>query len=52
MKALSFRQASRLNRKTPLSKKPGEALIKVRLAGICRTDLEIVKGTIRKREKF
>lgn len=28
----------------PLPAKPGEALVKVRLAGVCGTDLEMVKG--------
>jgi threonine dehydrogenase-like Zn-dependent dehydrogenase len=31
-------------RDVPLPKKPGEALIKIREAGICSTDLELVKG--------
>ena len=31
-------------RDVPLARKPGEALIKVRKAGICATDLELVKG--------
>ena len=31
-------------REIPRSHKPGEALIKIRKAGICSTDLELVKG--------
>ena len=31
-------------REIPLSRMPGEALIKIRKAGICATDLELVKG--------
>jgi threonine dehydrogenase-like Zn-dependent dehydrogenase len=31
-------------RDLPLPVRPGEALVKVRLAGICATDLELVKG--------
>src|SRR5512145_721700 len=31
-------------RNVPLVRKPGEALIKIRRAGICSTDLELVKG--------
>ncbi len=34
----------RLRDDLPLPAKPGEALIKVRLAGVCGTDLEMVKG--------
>ncbi len=31
-------------REVPLSDKPGEALVRVRLAGICGTDLELLRG--------
>ncbi len=31
-------------REMPKPVKPGEALIKIRKAGICGTDLELVKG--------
>jgi threonine dehydrogenase-like Zn-dependent dehydrogenase len=34
----------RLRDDLPLPSRPGEALVKVRLAGICGTDLEMVKG--------
>lgn len=34
----------RLRDDVPLPAKPGEALVKVRLAGVCGTDLEMVKG--------
>ncbi len=34
----------RLREDVPLPAKPGEALVKVRLAGVCGTDLEMVKG--------
>ncbi len=34
----------RLRDDVPLPAKPGEALVKVRLAGVCGTDLELVKG--------
>lgn len=34
----------RLREDVPLPARPGEALVKVRLAGVCGTDLEMVKG--------
>lgn len=34
----------RLREDVPLPSRPSEALVKVRLAGVCRTDLEMVKG--------
>lgn len=34
----------RVREDVPLPSRPGEALVKVRLAGVCRTDLERVKG--------
>jgi len=40
---LKNRQIS-LRENCPRPEKPGEALIKIRLAGICGTDLEMVKG--------
>jgi threonine dehydrogenase-like Zn-dependent dehydrogenase len=45
MKALWLEKNQiRLREDVPLSAKPGEALVKVRLAGVCGTDLEMVKG--------
>jgi len=45
MLALVFDGACRLRADWPEPKPgPGEALVAVRLAGVCRTDLEIVKG--------
>lgn len=45
MKALWLENRQlRLREDVPLSAKPGEALVKVRLAGVCGTDLEMVKG--------
>ena len=44
MKAL-WLENNRLNlRDVPEPQKPGEALIRIRVAGICNTDLELVKG--------
>lgn len=37
-------QQLRLRDDVPLPAKPGEVLVKVRLAGVCGTDLEMVKG--------
>lgn len=34
----------RLREDVPMPAKPGEALVKVRLAGVCGTDLEMVRG--------
>lgn len=45
MKALIYDGRLYLNSHRPLPKgEPGEALIRVRIAGICQTDLEILKG--------
>ena len=45
MKALIFDGSLRLENAQPEpTVRAGEALIKVRLAGICATDLEITKG--------
>ena len=45
MKALIFDGEVRLDTKHPVpERKPFEALIRVLKAGICRTDLEIIKG--------
>ncbi len=45
MKALWLEnQQLRLRDDIPLPAKPGETLVKVRLAGVCGTDLEMVKG--------
>ncbi len=37
-------QQLRLREDVPLPARPGEALVKARLAGVCGTDLEMVKG--------
>jgi len=44
MKALRFDAELRIVRDAPLPRRAGEALVKVISAGICNTDLEIVKG--------
>ncbi len=45
MKALWLEEKQlHLREDIPLPAKPGEALVKVRLAGVCGTDLEMVKG--------
>lgn len=45
MKAIVFNKKTYLGNKFPCPKpKQGESLIKVKLAGICRTDIEITKG--------
>jgi len=45
MKALWLEnQQLHLREDVPLPAKPGEALVKVRMAGVCGTDLEMVKG--------
>ena len=44
VKALTFGDHLELVRDTPLPRREGEALIQVISAGICNTDLEIVKG--------
>ena len=44
MKALRFDAELRIVRDAPLPRRAGEALVKVIAAGICNTDLEIVKG--------
>lgn len=44
MKALTFRGNLKLLHDAPVSRRKGEALIQVICAGICNTDLEIVKG--------
>ena len=44
MKSLWLENQSLSLREVSLPNKPGEALIKVRLAGICGTDLELVRG--------
>ena len=44
MKALTFRDSLKLVRDAPVPRRPGEALVQVICAGICNTDLEIVKG--------
>jgi threonine dehydrogenase-like Zn-dependent dehydrogenase len=45
MKALRFEKGKlRLDRKVPAPRVPGEALVRVKKAGICNTDLEIVRG--------
>jgi threonine dehydrogenase-like Zn-dependent dehydrogenase len=44
VKALTFRDSLKLVRDAPVPRRPGEALVQVICAGICNTDLEIVKG--------
>jgi threonine dehydrogenase-like Zn-dependent dehydrogenase len=44
MLALSLDPDLRLSERPPPTRSPGEALIRVRMAGICNTDLEIVRG--------
>jgi len=44
MKALWFDGALKLVEKPIPKPKPGEALVKLRLGGVCRTDLEVLKG--------
>jgi threonine dehydrogenase-like Zn-dependent dehydrogenase len=44
MKALRFDDTLKLEKDVPVVKREGEALIEVLCAGICNTDLEIVKG--------
>nr|VFK40815.1 MAG: Threonine dehydrogenase [Candidatus Kentron sp. SD]VFK46657.1 MAG: Threonine dehydrogenase [Candidatus Kentron sp. SD]VFK78170.1 MAG: Threonine dehydrogenase [Candidatus Kentron sp. SD] len=45
MRALHFHETLRLDRDFPIpSPQPTEALIRTRLAGICNTDLEILRG--------
>jgi len=44
MKALWLEERQLDLRDVPQPGKPGEALIRVRLAGVCSTDLELVKG--------
>ncbi|MFY9609991.1 MAG: alcohol dehydrogenase catalytic domain-containing protein [Blastocatellia bacterium] len=47
MKALRFDGELRVIRDAPVPRRPGEALVQVISAGICNTDLEIVKGYAR-----
>jgi len=44
MRALRFDGTLRLDRDAPVPRREGEALVQVLCAGICNTDLEIVKG--------
>ncbi len=44
MRALWLENQTLSLRDLPLPEKPGEALIRVRLAGVCGTDLELVRG--------
>jgi len=44
VKALTFRDSLKLVRDAPVPRRHGEALVQVICAGICNTDLEIVKG--------
>jgi threonine dehydrogenase-like Zn-dependent dehydrogenase len=44
MLALSLDPTLRVADRPPPTRKPGEVLIRVRMAGICNTDLEIVRG--------
>lgn len=44
MKALTFRDSLKLARDAPVPRREGEALVQVICAGICNTDLEIIKG--------
>jgi threonine dehydrogenase-like Zn-dependent dehydrogenase len=44
MKALRFDDTLKFEKDVPVVKREGEALIEVLCAGICNTDLEIVKG--------
>jgi alcohol dehydrogenase len=44
MKALKFDGALKLVENEPVHKREGEALVQIICAGICNTDLEIVKG--------
>jgi len=44
VKALTFRDGLKLVRDAPDPRREGEALVQVICAGICNTDLEIVKG--------
>lgn len=47
MKALVFDEALRIAERDVPKRRSGEALVRVRLAGICNTDLEITKGYMR-----
>ncbi len=44
MKALTFRDSLKLVHDAPIPRREGEALVKVICAGVCNTDLEIVRG--------
>jgi threonine dehydrogenase-like Zn-dependent dehydrogenase len=44
MQALWLEEKALQVREVPEPQKPGEALIRIRVAGICSTDLELVKG--------
>ncbi len=44
MQALFFDGNLELREVPPPEPSPGEALVRVRLAGICRTDLEVLRG--------
>ena len=44
MQALYFDGNLELKELSPPQPGPGEALVRLRLAGICRTDLEVLKG--------
>ena len=44
MKALRFENKRLSVGEVPAPSRPGEALVRVRLAGVCNTDLEIVRG--------
>ena len=44
MKALVFDNALELREVPRPERKPGESLVRVTMAGICNTDLEILKG--------
>ena len=44
MRALIYKDKLQFDKDYPLEKRENEALIKITMAGICNTDLEIVKG--------
>src|SRR5918993_827078 len=44
MKALRYENGAVSLREVPAPRREGEALVRVRLAGVCNTDLEIVRG--------
>ncbi|MFQ5675239.1 MAG: alcohol dehydrogenase catalytic domain-containing protein, partial [bacterium] len=47
MKALVFKDSLQLTEIRPPVISKGEALVKVNMAGICNTDLELIRGYMR-----